>query len=598
MYWTQTAHIRHDGSMHVTADDCSRAWSGRWTPFRLLPLIALVLTVVLFSWRAFVRLDHWGIQDWECSVFYTESARVVVREYGQLPLWNPWFCGGTPLLARPEATCAGPLFIVPLIFGGFPGIRMLIPIYLAIGLLGGYRLGLHLGMSRLAAGVTALVFMCSGPFWAHLTVGNTWILPMGWMPWAILFFLKAVHGVTSLDSRSRNAAVASGAVLALIWLGGAPYLAVLTAVAIGLYTLAGWVMRSVRLMNGARTLAIIAAVSAGLSAVQLLPCLIFMRQFPRTQDVYAGFSLRSLAGLAGWRWAHRPVPDAARTARWVWLGVALAALWLSFGQRAEPLSLWHWLQAAPVFDTMRVPERFRIVLILCLAILGGWGLDAVGAIIQSRLWAAGVRIAIVIVIAIDLLVVVAPLLGQSFIIRPIEIAPAPGRAFVQTAGHYPIAPAGRWAVESDDLLRCTWSSHYPSLMANQGIVFGNEEIPVPMKAVPVEDPGYRGEVFLFGTEGKAAYTRWSPNVLRASVIPLGEGVVVFNQNYMPGWRVRGGGRAVEPVGGLLAVRVGAADRDVEIFYRPWTVIVGAWISVLTLLGLVLWVWRGRGGARR
>jgi hypothetical protein len=285
------------------------------------------------------------------------------------------------------------------------------------------------------------------------------------------------------------------------------------------------------------------------------------------------------------------------------LGCCIVFLWLSFGVRI-PVSPWNLLHRLPVFDIMRVPERFRILFLLCLALLAGSGLDAAGDGIRRLTGrasaAAAVEAALAAAAGLDLMLVVSPLFKETFTIRPLAVAPAAGRAFVQTASHYAIRADG-WAREGDDTLRCAWSSHYPALLANQGIVFGAEEIPVPEDAIPVESPRYRGEVFVLGSTGSARYVKWSPNSLRMAVRVNGQGHLVINQNYYPGWRVRGGGRRVERVGGLLAVRVGPADREVEIYYRPWSFVAGAWVSGLTLAGLAAWGWlkkrKGRGNRR-
>src|SRR5687768_14564869 len=54
--------------------------------------------------------------------FYWDAARKTVAEYGQLPFWNPWFCGGTVQWADAETSFLAPTFLVALLFG--PGVGM------------------------------------------------------------------------------------------------------------------------------------------------------------------------------------------------------------------------------------------------------------------------------------------------------------------------------------------------------------------------------------------------------------------------------------------------------------------------------------------
>ena len=105
-------------------------------------------------------------------------------------------------------------------------------------------------------------------------------------------------------------------------------------------------------------------------------------------------------------------------------------------------------------------------------------------------------------------------------------------------------------------------------------------------------------VFLIGTEGKAAIREWSPNRLLLRIEARNEGTVVVNQNYDSGWRIRGNAEGERRVGkheGLLAVAVSPADREVELYYRPTSFVVGAYLSSASLLALLVVAKRSRQG---
>jgi hypothetical protein len=70
-------------------------------------------------------------------------------------------------------------------------------------------------------------------------------------------------------------------------------------------------------------------------------------------------------------------------------------------------------------------------------------------------------------------------------------------------------------------------------------------------------------------------------------------VLVLSENHYPGWRAYVDGRAVETLRvnyNLRGVTLAAGEHDVEFLYRPKSVLFGLAISLLTLLGLLLW-WR-------
>ena len=68
--------------------------------------IALFIFIVIgffFLMPLFVNLNNWGSFDWDQHFFYNEAARKTILKYKQVPLWNPYYCGGNVLLAHPES---------------------------------------------------------------------------------------------------------------------------------------------------------------------------------------------------------------------------------------------------------------------------------------------------------------------------------------------------------------------------------------------------------------------------------------------------------------------------------------------------------------
>ena len=94
-------------------------------------------------------------------------------------------------------------------------------------------------------------------------------------------------------------------------------------------------------------------------------------------------------------------------------------------------------------------------------------------------------------------------------------------------------------------------------------------------------------------EGSAEVLRHEPNRVDVRTKADGASVLVLAENHYPGWRAYLDGR---PVGVLRVnynqrgVRVPAGEHEVLFVYRPKSVIVGAAVSLLAALGLLLW-WR-------
>jgi hypothetical protein len=94
--------------------------------------------------------------------------------------------------------------------------------------------------------------------------------------------------------------------------------------------------------------------------------------------------------------------------------------------------------------------------------------------------------------------------------------------------------------------------------------------------------------------GSAEVVRFEPNRVDVRTRAGAPSILVLSENHYPGWRAYLDGRAV----GVLrvnynqrGVHVPAGEHEVRFVYRPKSVFIGAAVSLLTALGLLLW-WRG------
>lgn len=601
------------------------AWGVKSAAWRLgLPLLLFGLVALAATWPIFTRMDYWGIQDWDQHMFYHAVPRATVLEYGQVPLWNPYYVGGTVMLANPQSRLLSPSFLLILLFGEVAGIKLDIWLHLVVGLLGTYALGRHYGLSRAAAALAACVFMLNSMYALNLTVGMTWFLSVAYLPWAFLFFLKALENLRYVP--------AAALCLVLMFFGGGAYPLPITLMFLAVYGGVLVLLKARRGFTVARVLGLILLFTLGLGAVKFFPAAEFLRQFPRTMYDYSGYSLGSLGfslfsrdqgldafsrlspgatgfltgitgamdengmyigfipaalfllGLVSWR-DHRRLALAL---------CLLLFLWISFGNRPR-LELWSWLHLLPVYNAMRIAQRFRIVFILCLALLAGFGLQTVQAY-SDRLFSGRpvARLAgplVTLAVLVDLLWVGTPIFKDAFSIPPLAVER--GDRFYQV-WEQPVYDKNGWlaapsAQAAGDTAgpaawaRTAYSSLYPVFLANAGTINGYETANVPRKAIPVTSPDYQGEVYLRDTPGKAEISFWSPNRLLIRVEPAGEGYLVLNQNYYPGWQAGGArGGQVEAVDGLVGVKVAPGDRQVELRYRPASFFIGLAVSLLAV----------------
>lgn len=615
--------------------------------------VALFLAVVawVYTFPVFSQMQWWGIQDWDQHLFYHGVPRLTLLEYGQFPLWNPYYVGGTVMLANPQSRFLSPTFLLHLLVGEVAGIKIEIWFYLAAGLGGAYALGRHYGLHRGGALLAAFVLMLNSMYALTLTVGMTWFMSVAYLPWVFLFFLK---GLTC-----PRYALAGGLGLALMFFGGGVYPLAITLLFLGVYTFFLLVFKVHGRFRPVNVLGIMLIAMLAVGAIKFLPAIEFLQTHPRPVYDYSGYSLNSLRvalfsrnqsldaiarlpieqpgflngvtggmdengmyiGLIPFLLIWPGIGLHSRTRLFLLLGL-LIFLWFSFGNRPRA-ELWSLLHLLPVYNAMRIAQRFRIGFMLCAALLAGFGFETVVGYARQRSRFLGrfLAVAIPALVLADLLAVSMPVFKTAFVLPPVQIAPA-GQFYqewafpsynrrgwmldpaavpdprllgpvTQTSGPVYGSPADpQAAYTSPDLLYASYGSMYPAFLANIGTINGYESANVPRNAVPASSPEYRGEAYLKNTTGEASITGWSPNRLALAVKVSRPGFVVLNQNYYAGWRVQSPpGRVVEEQDGRLAVQVLPEDETIELYYRPASFVAGAAISgVAGLAGLLYGGW--------
>lgn len=100
-----------------------------------------------------------------------------------------------------------------------------------------------------------------------------------------------------------------------------------------------------------------------------------------------------------------------------------------------------------------------------------------------------------------------------------------------------------------------------------------------------------------GESGEAAIRviSWTPERRVIEVEREKEGPTVFRDNFFPGWKAFTGGQelSVIPANGFqIAVWTPAGKNTIELVYQPRSVAIGAVVSIVTALGLLVWAAAG------
>jgi len=588
---------------------------GREAGIALLTFVALGSILLAGTYRNF---DYRGGKDWESFVGQTQAEVTTLREYGQLPMWNPWRGGGQPSLAQPVSMLFSPVTPLALFVGVLPAYKlMLVPLFVA-GCFGMWLLAGHLGLSASARLVPPLGFFGSSVFPLYVSGGlPNWACAMAILPWLLLFHRRA-----ACDGRFVVAA-------ALGWAGvlfcGAVDRFLFLPVLLGLDALL--VSASRRSLRPLFALAGILALGAGLAAVRVLPLLEVYIIYPREMAdatrhlspallprVFLGAQIPDLVNLDGafvGRGADQvywinvgsyigPVAallvglGAALEARatWVLTAMALVLAWLSFGSGVEP-SLWQLLHRLPPLSSLQGPERLVLFLTFYLSLLAGFGHRAFQGAIASR-WPEsrcvrwGSTSLVLAAMMVPMLAVNAPLSATAFVVEP--------RADARAAEPPSARPPFRQALERRHALQ--WGPPLlDPVLRNEGNVLGYTNIPIPRAARPHRSRAYRGEAYLEGGRGVVSDLEITPNEIRLRAEVAEADHLVVNQNFFPGWRAQGAEAEPRSLDGLLALPLPSGRHDVVLRFRPGPAMAGAIVTLASAIGCGVILARGRPARR-
>lgn len=365
-------------------------WDAWFTPARFAGLL-FVLLLAAFP-------EVWGgthtffYRDYGCFGYPLAHHHREAFWHGEVPLWNALNNCGLPHLAQWNTMVFYPLSLV-YVLGPMPwalGVFVLGHLWLAG--FGMYHLARHWTGHAFASAVAGLAWALNG-LALHALMWPNNIAALAWMPIVVLLVSRAVRD----GGRTMLLAALAGATQVLT---GAPEMVLFTAVLAGGLA---WLESRVRLVVRLRRLAVVGAVVAGLTAVQMLPFLDLLRSSQRdgnfvtsvwampawglanfivplfrcsasltggvfsqvdqqwTSSYYAGLAVLVLAVVAVWR-----VRDQRA---WLLGAVVVGSLVLALGESTPVYPFCR--KYVPGFNVIRFPIKFVVPALFALPLLAG-----------------------------------------------------------------------------------------------------------------------------------------------------------------------------------------------------------------------------------
>lgn len=520
--------------------------------------------------------DRLGISDWDYYFPLHHSYRASLLEHHTFPFWNPYTCGGTAGLADPEFPVFSLTFLLELLLGIPVGLRLAIFLSVIVGTWGYLALGKRLGLTVLAAVLTALAAAFGSVNLLEITEGHVNVFTAMWIPWIFWSWLGAYRGTTR--------PLMCGIFLAAVFLQGGVYLLMYTALA--------FLILPLLVSRPARALAVATQSGLwglGLASIKLIPVLFWLVQFP--DETYAGstFSLPWLADIFFGRHLHGADIIFRQGSGWHEYGAyigyivfALAVIGLSQAAKSRfvrGLVLASLLAAGlsvsgpglePLFDLLWFFPRSsisRIILfaVIPLSVLAGVGLDR----LQKHGRTAQLAVLFLVgAVAVDLFSLSYRLSQQAFVLPHVY-------PLIRTAP-YPIAFTPQRFDLAGAANRTTRT--YDAAVAGYGtLAYCSVLGPYPHVRTIYDDGN--GIINLAG-DGSYKLIAWSPNEVRVQVQLPAPTDAVLNTNYAKGWEVNG--RPAREIAERVGVSLPAGVHDLTFRYKA----PGFWLGLSVMLATV------------
>ena len=330
-----------------------------------------------------------------------EAMRASLVFHHELPLWNPYECGGVPLWDNPQSTVGAPITWATFLVGTTATVLVWHWLHTVFAFASMWLFArFDLGLSRFATLATACLWATAGFHVAHELAGHLTFAPFGFFPLAMLLWRRA---------SDLKYAVGLGLLFAWMFYEGAVYPLPIFGVLLGIETLVriGSAPRSI--LTIARSAVVTVCIFVGIAAARLVPVVFQLARHKRTIGIETDhMSLRQLLAallsqapraVGRWGWheyscyvgigaltlAILGLATAKRRHAWLLIvGAFAAVITLGAAGRYAPWTVLH-ARVYP-FKEMRVPSRFLVGVSFTIAALFGLGADAWRSLAESPRW--------------------------------------------------------------------------------------------------------------------------------------------------------------------------------------------------------------------
>lgn len=374
-----------------------------------MSFFGFIAVIIWLFWDVFTAPSGRMITGYDISHYYY-FMKAFLRDFmlhGNIPWWNPYAFSGMPFLANPQqASVFYPPTWLFFIMDLPQAFSLYIPLHLVLAMAGAYVLTFMITKDTAASWISGFTYGLSGYFMTRMHVGHVdMIAASSILPWTVSsVFLSLRTGYT-------KHIIVSSLLLMIELFAGYPTVALFTAGFLSVIALFQAIYS--RTLTPLSRIIVIFIIAGGLSAVQLIPNMRFMRSSTRTIPVSYQWAatgsvvpeqLKEFVWPVDLKNGFIPTPDypergvymgrviliLALTAFgmsfirnrhrlfiWIFAFVGLGAVITAMGEYA-PVNIFRFLwEQIPYYKQLRYPPRHLVLYVLSVSFLGGVGLSLV-----------------------------------------------------------------------------------------------------------------------------------------------------------------------------------------------------------------------------
>jgi hypothetical protein len=567
------------------------------TIFLFILLTFVFTSPILFSGH------NLGIQDWDISLAYLESARKSVIEYKQFPLWNPYHCGGMPSFGNPQSNIISLNFLFVLIFGTVLGVKISIFFHFLINIIGFYFLSKALKISKKASILASIIYGFNGVLSSSLGTGMLSFLAISYLPWVLFFYFKS-----EVNKNRIIFIILSAIFLSLSFYEGYhSTLIFLPLIFLISFTKSIKEKKALFIRNFFWIIILFFIFSLPKLALSIDLISIFSRKiiddsgytlhnffyflFSRKQNYHGdmgiinyGYNTDENSLYVGFLPVYLfllGMMQLFSKKNLFWIIIILINMILMFGNNF-PVNFFSILKKLPFYDSFRVAERFRFNFIMIFSLICGFGFDFILNNLKGIMKNL-VYLLVLVVIFINLFYFSkSNFFDDTFAVKNsiINTTEYIHKGFFSIDNNIVQNTIDSKATKLPQYYQgkpvyVPWSNEYLLTKNNIGSIDCYESIPISISAKGIDQRGYKGEAYLLNKSGKVKIEYWSPNLINIKVNSLNreKDLLVINQNFNHGWFVKIDKviYRVKNYKGLISFPVDNNKKKINFFYNPFQV---------------------------